>query len=49
MILSIYFELPKKEIENSFHKCLYFMAKLESKLEEKGVTADEAVYAKRLI
>eukprot|EP00347_Sterkiella_histriomuscorum_P019286 403342226 len=49
MILSIYFELPLQEIQKSFRKCLYFMAKVESKLDDKNESSDDAFYAKKLI
>jgi hypothetical protein len=42
MILSIYFELPYSEIERVFTKCLYFMAKIESKLDDKNEFKEEA-------
>ncbi|CDW76577.1 pas domain s-box family protein [Stylonychia lemnae] len=49
MILSIYFDLPFYEIEKSFRKCLYFMAKIESKLDDQSESTEEALYAKRII
>lgn len=49
MILSIYFELPLQEVEKSFKKCLYFMAKIDSKLDSKGESIEETMLAKRLV
>ena len=49
-ILSIYFELPHSEVERVFRKCLYFMAKIEPKLDDScGDMHDEAKTAKLII